>query len=317
MYKESNNKWTWSDRLYLRGKLADKATSTPIKLYTLASAPDLKIKQMFHPVFDSTSQIKLHAMNGQRVITILGEITDKSKYIYQNVGIRIQHGPNCFTKLIGSKIVPFICWHGDQISQTHEYNLILKPKWKRENGRRWSKAQEKFVFFQLIVNAAPLWSNEFLILVFGWHFCLGNHLHFELLFLWGQPVESAFIRHNSVLFRILLFDLKASEIFCLAVLPITKQPEMQPKSNFLWAIDLFTANTVTGAIPQRKWNTPEMFVFLSWDPWHSNILQVKIIYKDSLTLEWDPKENLLMKLSPGEVWYGVVWVLFYITPLFS
>ena len=45
----------------------------------LANAQNLKIKQLHLPVFDSTSQKKLHAMDGQRVITILGEITDKSK----------------------------------------------------------------------------------------------------------------------------------------------------------------------------------------------------------------------------------------------
>ena len=56
-----------------------KAASVLTKLRTLANAPNLKIKQKHLPVFDSTFQIKLHAMDGQRVITILGEITDKSK----------------------------------------------------------------------------------------------------------------------------------------------------------------------------------------------------------------------------------------------
>lgn len=127
---------------------------------------------------------------------------------------------------------------------------FLKPKWKR---KWWSRAQEKFVFFQL-VNAVPLWSNEFLILVFGWHFCWGNCSHFDLSFLLGQQVESAFISYSSDLFWGFCYLIKRHQRSSVwqCLLPVTKASEKQPKSNGEGVRDLFTTNTVTGAISHWK-----------------------------------------------------------------
>lgn len=95
----------------------------------------------------------------------------------------IWHEPNCFIKLVGSMMVSSICWYKDQISHIHENNLISQA-WMKE--RRWKKVVQDSgeIFFQLFVKAVPLWSNAFLSPVFGWHFCSGNHSHFDLSFLW-------------------------------------------------------------------------------------------------------------------------------------